>query len=86
MLEKSGMPYLYTSGCSDWCWQDMVGHTIHHLKYRIHHFEYKIHHFKYKPQSAPLTSVDDQVGTKPVDLMQEQYCWDEQGECASELR
>jgi 3',5'-cyclic AMP phosphodiesterase CpdA len=45
-LEKCGLPYLYTSGSSDWCWQDMIG-------------------------------------TKPVQELQQQYCWEESGECAT---
>eukprot|EP01043_Picozoa_sp_COSAG02_P003257 COSAG02_NODE_79_length_40228_cov_18.435762_12_plen_319_part_00 len=45
-LEKSGIPYLYTSGNHDWCWQDMIG-------------------------------------TKPVNDLRLQYCWEDSGECAT---
>lgn len=45
-LENSGIPYLYTSGNHDWCWQDMIG-------------------------------------TKPVNDLRQQYCWELSGECAT---
>lgn len=45
-LEKCGIPYLYTSGSHDWCWQDMIG-------------------------------------TKPVNELRLQYCWEESSECAT---
>ena len=45
-LEKSGIPYLFTSGNHDWCWQDMIG-------------------------------------TKPVNDLRMQYCWEDSSECAT---
>ena len=45
-LENSGIPYMYTSGNHDWCWQDMIG-------------------------------------TKPVNDLRQQYCWDLSSECAT---